>query len=353
MITTHPSQKFRAAFASGGGMDTVDGLKMHVYPPRDERPHESGAELNWQESFVLVWWDMAQSIGGFFRLGHEPNQDGGRAVIWSNVFTPEHVFHRACTRPIKPGDKTENGLSSDNGALSYHYDDQCVWILDEPELEVSLRLEDFHPAIDGYRKGGKTQALEVGAQHVEVACRVTGRMKVKGSTYDVDGLGMRDHGWGVRDRSGIRAHRWTVGVFDRDNSFCALTVHTARDAIIKLGWVVRGDKVIFADKVDVVARMECDGCTNRGGQLSMSLTTGERFDVSFDPIAPGVLSNHGDLACMDTLCRVIWSGKTGIGDFETQNNLQAGSRQPQVLDRGIVVDGWHRHPSNCTAQNAQ
>jgi len=338
-------QRARAAVIGDTEMDTADGRRMHVYPPEDENPHSPGMERNWQESFVLVWWDAGQSIGGFFRLGHEPNHNGGQAVIWSNVFTPHHVFHRACVQALQPHDRLKNGFSSDNGALQYRYDGQCAWSVKEPGLEASLRLEDFHPAIDGYRKGGQTQAREVGAQHVEVACRVTGQVIVKGRLYEVDGLGLRDLGWGVRDRHGILSHRWLAGVFDRDNSFCALTIHTASDAIIKFGWVVRGDKVIYAEKVDVVAYIECDGCTNRGGKVLMVLSTGERFEAIFDPVAPAVLSNNEDLACIDTLCRVTWGDRMGIGDFETKNNLQAGSRRPRVLDRGIAADGWHSNSS--------
>ena len=69
-------------------MQMVGGGKMHVYPPEDEGAHAHGTAPNWQQSVVLVWWDLKQSIGGYLRIGHEPNHNGGEAVIWTNFITP-------------------------------------------------------------------------------------------------------------------------------------------------------------------------------------------------------------------------------------------------------------------------
>jgi len=325
-------------------MQMVGGGKMHVYPTKDEGAHAHGSEANWQESVVLVWWDLRQSIGGYLRLGHEPNHNGGEAVIWSNVVTPDHIFHRACEVPLRPEDLIDNGFSADGGALRFHHDGDCVWTIKEDGVEGILRLEDFHPAVDGYLKDGQSQVGSIGAHHVEVACRVRGRVTVKGQSYEIDGLGIRDHGWGVRDWDSVRVHRWTVGVFDRDHSFCALSVATHNERLVKFGWVVRGDKIIYADLVDTLVYVGPDGCTNRGGRVLMVLSTGERFEAHFEPLTPGLLSNHHTLACMDTLCRVRWGEKIGIGDFESTHNAHSGAKRLSVLDGGIVADGWYDNP---------
>jgi hypothetical protein len=253
------------------------------------------------------------------------------------------VFHRACEVPLRAEDLIDHGFSADHGALRFHFDGRCHWTVKEDGIDAALTLEDFHPAVDGYLKDGTSQVGGVGAHHVEVACRVTGTVDIKGQRFEVDGLGIRDRGWGVRDWASVRVHRWTVGVFDRDNSFCALTVLTSNDKLVKFGWVIRGDKVIYADKVDTVVHLAADGCTNRGGSTLMVLSTGERFEVHLEPLAPGLLSNHHTLACSDTLCRVRWGEKIGIGDFESTHNAHDGVRRLAVLDGGIVTDGWHRN----------
>ena len=322
-------------------MEIVGGGTMHTYPPEDELPHQRGVHEDWQESFVLGWWDAKQSVGGWFRLGQAPNYAGGETAIWTNVFTPEAVFHRAAHLPLHPQDKTKNGFNSADGSLCYSYDGQIQWTVNEKDISASLRVEDFHAAIDGYKRGGKPTLGDYLAHHVDSACRVTGSLTVKGKFYEVNGLGIRDHGWGIRHWGTLLSHRWTAGVFDDSSSFCTLCFHTTDDKITKLGWVIRGDKVIYASELDVVTYTECDGITNRGGVTRITLETGEVVDVKLDPLAPSVMSYVHGMAAMDTVCRVSWGERIGMGMFESSSNLQQGSRQPKVLDRGLAADGWY------------
>jgi hypothetical protein len=322
-------------------MEIIGGGKMHVYPPADETPHQPGAQENWQESVVLTFWDLKNSVGGYFRIGHEHNFNGGQISLWSNVMTPEGVFHRADDVPLRAEDKSKNGFSADNGALRFEYDGQITWTVKEKDLTATLKVEDFHPAIDGYQRGGKSQLGDYAPQHVEVACRVTGTITSKGKTYQVDGLGMRDHGWGVRTWDALLSHRWTVGTFDKDNSFCTVCFHAANDSMAKFGWVVRGDKIIYADKVDVVSYIECDGTSNRGGVTRMTLSTGEMFEAHFEPVTTSLMSWIHGTACMDTLCKVRWGDRIGAGQFESTANMQHGTRHPTVFDGGVGPSGWY------------
>jgi hypothetical protein len=118
-------------------------------------------------------------------------------------------------------------------------------------------------------------------------------------------------------------------------------MHLSNDHVAKFGWVVRGDKVIYADKVEIVAYLATDSVSNVGGTLLMTLSTGEKFSLKFDPVAPAVLFNRHGICCVDTMCRITWGDKIGYGVFESSSNLQAGTRLPKVLDGGIATDGWH------------
>ena len=113
------------------------------------------------------------------------------------------------------------------------------------------------------------------------------------------------------------------------------------DVIKRFGWVVRGDKLIHADDLDIVAYIGNDGCSNRGGRVRMNLSTGEKFEAEFEPVAPAALFHHRGLCCVDTLSRVRWGDRIGWGTFETSANPQAGTRHPQVLDGGVATNGWH------------
>ena len=321
-------------------MDIVGGGKMHVYPSSDEYPHTKGDHEHWQESYVLHFYDLKQNLGGYFRIGHEPNCNGGTIALWSNIVTPEGMFHRAEDVKIAAGDITKNGFSADQGALAYHWDGkQITWSVKEKDITANFKLEDFHPAVDGYKRDGKVG--DYAAAHVEVALRVTGTITAHGKTYDVDGLGIRDHGWGVRHWHAMLSHRWTVATFDKDNSFCAVAMHLTSDVIAKFGWVIRGDKVVYADKVDIVAKMEVDGTTHRGGTTTMTLTTGEIYTAHFTPITPCINSWIHGTDCVDNFSRVSWGDKVGVGCFETSNNMHAGTRRPAVFDGALSANGWY------------
>ena len=320
-------------------MEVLGGGSIHVFEAADEGPHRTGPQPQWQESVVLVWWDLKQSIGGFYRIGHEMNgKDGPMVSLWSNTVTPEGLFRKTTYLPLRPQDQSANGFGSGDGSLRYEHDGDIFWTLEEPDLTAKLRVESFHAGIDCYPKKGAIS--EFAPHHMEVAGRVTGSLSVKGKRYEVDGLGFRDHGWGDRAWDTLLSHRWLSGVFGPDLSFCALSWHTTGDDMAQFGWVVRHDKVIFAKQLDILAHVECDAMTTRGGQLRMTLTTGEELAVSYEAVAPSLMSFHHNVACVDTLCRIRCGERVGIGDFETTSNGQQGVRRPNRLSRGYGGDGW-------------
>jgi pterin-4a-carbinolamine dehydratase len=323
-------------------VEAIGDNKVLIYPSSDEYPHTPGQEENWQESFVLHFMDAGNRAGAYLRIGHEPNMNGGEIILFSNVVSPDGIFHRTDTVSIKAGDVTDTGISCSDGALSYSYDGKnIIWRIEEPGISAELVLENFHPAIDCYPKVGEVS--DIAKHHVEVAVRVTGTITTQGNSYVVDGLGMRDHSWGSRNWSALISHRWTFGIFDKENSFCALTMHTSDDNMAKFGWVVRGDKVIYAEEVDIVTYLEADGVSNRGGITRMKLVTGEVFEARFEAITPCVTSWVRGILGIDNFCKVHWGDRVGVGDFELTNNIMRGSHRPGKYDAGTINEnGWHK-----------
>lgn len=322
-------------------MEIVGGGRVVVYPPSDELPHEPGPQENWQESFVLIWFDLKQSVGGFFRLGHEPNYKGGRTQFMSNIFSPQGVYHRSTDLPLRPGDRRPNGFSNGEDTLFYEYDGNIRWTLKDKDVEASLLVDSFVPPIDAHKREGQDNAHSYTGNHVDAACGVTGTLTVKGKTWQVNGLGVRDHGWGTRDWNSLLSHRWNLGTFDRENSFVAMSFLTTSNQLAKFGWVIRGDKVIFARDVDIRAIIGHDGATNFGGTTRMTLTTGEILDARFEPLYPCIASWVHQTICYDAMCRVTWGDRVGFGVFETTNNIQGGTLRPEVYEGSLGPDGWY------------
>jgi hypothetical protein len=321
-------------------MEIEGGGKVFVYPEPDERPHQPGEQENWQESFVLIWFDLKQNIGGFFRLGHEPNYNGGRSQFMTNIFSPEGVFHRSTDLALREQDRFENGFTNGDDSLRYEYDDKIHWSLNDDDVSAELDVECFVPAIDAHKRDGDVAHSYTG-NHVDGAVGVTGTLTVKGKTYQVNAMGVRDHGWGTRDWDSLLTHRWNLGTFDKDNSFVAMSFLTTANQLVEFGWVIRGDKVIFAEKVKVRAIIGHDGVTNFGGSTQMTLTTGEVLEATFEPLYPCVASWIHQTICYDSMCKVTWGDRVGFGVFETTSNIQGGTLRPVVYDGSIGSDGWH------------
>jgi hypothetical protein len=322
-------------------MEVLGGGSVEVYGPKDLGPHKPGPDPLWQESVVLLWWDLKQSIGGFYRIGHELNQPGGgKIALWSFTATPEGIFKKTTYLPVTPQDQSPTGFGSGDGTHRYDYDGDCVWTINDDEISATLRVHDFHASIDCYPKKGAIS--EFAPAHMEVAGAVTGTLTVKGKTYEVDALGFRDAGWGSRAWDTLLSHRWLAGVFGKELSFCFLSWHTTDDSMAKFGWVVRGDTVTFTKALDIVAYVETDALCIRGGHAQATLMTGETLDFAFEALAPCAVSFHHDIACVDTMTRVTCGDLVGIANFETTANIMQGKRRPKNLARGVIEDGWHK-----------
>jgi YD repeat-containing protein len=325
-------------------MDIVGGGRVFVYPDSDELPHTPGDYENWQESFVIIWYDLAQSIGGLLRLGHEPNFQGGRSQIMSNIFSPEGVHHRSMHLPLAPCHRLKNGLVSGDDTLRYEYDadsKKIRWTLNDDGVSAKLEVNCFVPPIDAHRREGSDDAHSYTGNHVDAACGVTGTLTVKGKTYQVNALGIRDHGWGTRDWNSLLSHRWTVATFDENNSLVAMSWLTTAKKLVKFGWVIRDGKVIFAENVDIRAIIAHDGATNLGGTTRLALTTGEVLEARFEPFYPCIASWIHQTINFDAMSRVTWGDHVGFGVFESTCNIQGGSERPSVFDGAIAAEGWH------------
>jgi hypothetical protein len=321
-------------------MEVIGGGSVHVYEPKDLGSHAPGPDPIWQESVVLLWWDLKQSIGGFYRIGHELKwPDGPKIALWSCTFTPEGTFKKTTYLPLRREDQSPTSFGSGDGTHRYDFDGDCVWTIADENISAKLRVHDFHASIDCYPKHGAIS--EFAPHHMEVAGSVTGTLTVKGKTYNVDALGFRDQGWGNRAWDTLLSHRWLAGVVSKDFSFCLLAWHTVDDSMAKFGWVVRGDTVTYTKELDIVAYVEPDALCIRGGHAHIVLTTGEVFDLEFEALAPCAVSYHHEIACVDTLTRVTCGDMVGIANFETTANHMQGKRRPKNLSRGIIENGWH------------
>jgi len=326
-------------------MEFIDGSKVHVFSPADEKPHPPGAQENWQESYVLYWYDPKQRIAGNFRLGREANYKGGRSQFNIVVVSPAGTYRRIGNLPMRTQDVFENGFGNGDDSLRYEFDGEHIrWTLKSDDVEAQFKVEMTVPPIDAHRKAGLATAESILSAHVDAACRVTGSMVIKGKACEIDAYGVRDHAWGTRDLSKMRSYRWLVADLGPGNSFVAMTFQSADNSLARLGWVIRGNTVLIASTVSTRAIISDDGATNLGGSVRMSLTTGEIFEARFEPLCPTIgldMNFIHPTFYYDAYCRVTWGDKVGFGVFESTDNIRGGLVMPEVFDGSVGTNGWH------------
>ena len=209
-------------------------------------------------------------------------------------------------RSRRDDDRLPNGFGSGDGTVAYEFGDHATWTFQQEELSGELHISDFHPAVDIYPKGGQL-AERVTAGHLEAAGAVTGRLTFAGSPYDIDGLAIRDRGWGVRIWEEILAHRWVAASFGAEATVYAVSLLGTSGQIAHFGCVILGDTLTYATDVDIITYLERDGVTHRGGHVRMELADGEIVDLEAEPLQKGAVSwMAGKAAINDTVCRISW-----------------------------------------------
>jgi hypothetical protein len=197
----------------------------------DEKAHPPGAERLWGESWYFDFTDRAGTQGGYVRLGLYPNL--GVAWYWA-CFVGEGrplvtVIDHEVPLPTAPSlEVRSEGLWADHTVetpfehLSLGCEAFAVSVDDPADVYGDLRGHRVPFGLDlEWETDGATYPW-IGATRYEVPCTVHGEVLIGDEVIAFDGLGQRDHSWGVRDWWSL-GWVWTAGALDDGTRF-----HTAR-----------------------------------------------------------------------------------------------------------------------------
>ena len=306
-------------------MTNAAPLTHSPFTVRDELRHLAGEESIWQESALLHWYDRDHGIGGWHRVGHEPNNQGGRAVIWSYLFSKTGWQYRCCTdMRLAAGDEFANGFGAGERLRCQYEDDASIWLINDGDLIARLSCRNFFDLVDPFPPGDELAARRF-PHHFEVAGQVTGEFRYQGQLISIKGLGYRDHSWGTRDwERGMLNHRWFTGTMGEAFSFAAITAQAPTGKLVRVGYVVRDNRLSRATGIDVIAYMEPDGLTHRGGEIRLTLEGGEKIYLELTAMA-GVLFQRGTVVMVEMMCEVEGHGMQGYCDAEISSNARSGT----------------------------
>jgi hypothetical protein len=206
----------------------------------DEGLHPVGAASNWNESRYVDFWDAAQGIGGWFRMGQRPNE--GHAEMSACLYLPDGTvafdFVRA---PVTANSLTAGPLTWGvpepwrANTVSYRGDMILLadpWVLRDPKVAfktsprapVSVELTCATAGVDaaiGWDQDhvGLIFLPGQGDHHYQHLAHVTGTATVGERRLEVDGRGGKDHSWGPRNWHAKRWLRWLTCSVDDGNGF--------------------------------------------------------------------------------------------------------------------------------------
>jgi hypothetical protein len=216
----------------------------------DDLMHENTGEANYNESAYYNFYDPTVRFGGFVRIGNRPNE--GYAEMTCCLYLPDGRVGFMFARP-----KIPDNAAFDAGGMRFtvktpmreheiRYDGTvCVMtrpldLLDpkaaftqNPHVpaEIALRYHGISPASGGEprteRDGtwvsvrAERSGQEFARGHLEQHGHATGHVTVDGTTWTIDGYGLRDRSWGPRYWQAPDHYRWLTMNFGPDAGIAA------------------------------------------------------------------------------------------------------------------------------------
>ncbi|HPR41230.1 MAG TPA: hypothetical protein PK718_01630 [Candidatus Methanofastidiosa archaeon] len=290
--------------------------------------HEPNSEPEWNESFYFSFYDKDNDSYAFMRMGLRPNKKEKNMFCY--ISTPHIVAGKRAYGHIYHNGMETNGLKYEKleaekrWKMTYEGDMKVVSCKTLEYIDVKLDLEfnalndmfDYRKCVTGPKE---MMSRSVASEHYEQFGRVTGKIEMLEKTLEIDGLGERDHSWGVRDWNAPRMWIWLTGQFSEK---LALNV---TKLIVDEGEVDAGffhvdgtDHPIIGANIDTV--FGDDGAPE---SFTMELTDAEGRVRSVDAKVikniklPFMSEDKKTLSVMhETLAEYTYDGKKGYGIAE-------------------------------------
>ena len=187
--------------------------------------HEPSDHLDWNESLYFNFYDRANDVCGFMRIGLKPNRD--ETSMFCFLLMPDGSILGMKGAEAHRGELSAKGLSyrmvEAERLWGIGYEGALGKMGAEGPIPVPVRFDLSFECLNDvfdYRRcvSGEAERVSqrVAAEHLEQFGRVRGSLSVGDDRYEIDGLGERDHSWGVREWTAPRMWIWLTAEFDAD-----------------------------------------------------------------------------------------------------------------------------------------
>jgi hypothetical protein len=291
--------------------------------------HQPGQDKEWNESFYFNFYDREQDICAFMRIGLKPNMnersmfcflmmpDGSLVGIKDQEGMGEGSLFVRSLRFEKVEAEKKWKLSFNGSMARMHGSSkEPVAVLFALEFDTLNNTFDYRECVSGENE---RISQKVASEHLEQYGRATGTLMVGGETFEVNGLGERDHSWGVRDWNAPKMWIWLTAEFDEQVAF-NLTKLFIEEAEVSAGFVHEGGRNIPLIKATVNATVDADG-RPRALDLIMGDKDGNEYRASAEVLKAAQMpfpSRDGKTISVmhETLAEYTYRGMKGYGIAE-------------------------------------
>lgn len=312
-----------------------------AYEDSWDRPHAPGDNPLWQESDCYWFYDQAQGIGGFHRIGQKPATGKGQLTLFAFKEGGERFV-------LSAGDGIEVDLGPDarqqaRQVVGTHSaealgDGRMRFAWDEADCAGDVEFSDsFHHPRNWSKTGHSDSFMETlnADGHLECSGRLRGRLRIGETTYEIDALCHRDRSWGMRDNSRASLHRYRMfsGTVGPELSFASFALDLTSGHSMVGGFVARHGIDEDVRGLRVLVTFDCDGITAVAATGILTLESGETIRIESLSIQ-GFLTPLPEAACasQDHISTFTYNGKTGFLDLELCANPGRGSYVPTQGD---------------------
>ncbi len=297
----------------------------------DESRHPPGPEELWNESWYFDAISDDGTIGLYTRLGLYPNL----GVSWLTAFVcgpgRDTVAAVDFAAPLPSGEGL--AVRSDRVAI----DHRCEVPLER--FAVALAgVGESHADSAAFLRGEAGEVIDVAfdltwetigdpyayrvTTRYEIPCGVRGRVTVGGETFELSGLGQRDHSWGTRDWWSAE-WMWSAGHLEDGTHLHGVEFRIPGAPPIGVGYLQPPEAAL--EELDVVRAAESVGAD---GLITAAEIVYGDLAVTVEPLAFGPLRLEGSDGRVSqfprAMCRIRSAdGRTGLAWVEWNRNRSA------------------------------
>jgi len=276
-------------------------MAMHTLEPADEYWHEPDSDDDlWRESYYFDFYDPDTGMSAFTSLGYRLNkgymgyttaikydghvylrQDYGKPtenekiMVEGCVYEPTVPLQEWRLRQLGPINRFEFGTDAMNRSPKEFPVDDAPTV----SLDLNLTFEAIHDVVEYYTEADEEVYDIISAvfnEHYQQSGRMTGEVTIGDETVSVDGVGHRDHSWGIRDWRGPDGWKWIVAIFGTETAVTWVEVETEDGAAIE-GYLMDDGETHRVDEVTIDSTFQPDGRTQDRIDFTVVDTAGREF----------------------------------------------------------------------------